>query len=170
MLCSCVADLAFACAWTIRLDLIVVVSDVTSTYRLSSTSTSTSTCTWFFAITYKLLQQRWRKNCVIMQTDKPERKLLSRTLLSDKVLLYYTERSVWAVSVTSQKNELWHNFVTKACPMWPHYKPTLAKNPFNCCAGDWNTQGSQRRQMELVEWGFTLVPECQAVGLDIVHV
>ena len=32
-----------------------------------------------FAITYKLLEQRWRKNCVIMQTDIPERKLLSRT-------------------------------------------------------------------------------------------
>ena len=65
----------------------LLYSDVTSTktlkynyeYKYPSLNYKYKYKYLVFAITYKLLQQRWRKNCVIMQTDKPERKLLSRT-------------------------------------------------------------------------------------------
>jgi len=95
-------------------------------------------------------------DCTVMQTDKLERNTVvvnikSVTKCCCTTLIDQFELLVLGLHLREMSCDTTLSLTSKACPMWPHDEPTLAENPFNCCAGGRNAQGSHRRLMELVE-------------------
>ena len=123
-------------------------------------------CSWLYnGIVYDIYT-----DCTVMQTDKLERNsVVANTNQSQSVAVLH-----WAISLSCQcyisENLSCDTTLSLRCALCGRIiSPPWIKALWTAVRGR-NAQGSHRRQMELVKWGLTLVPECRAVDLNIIHV